>query len=87
MKPGIDVIESSALRLWSGRLRICFDVMFIAIAGVAVCTIDALSPTTVTFSASAPTSSVTFTLAGIAACNVTFERVTVLKPMSDTVTE
>ena len=87
LNPGSDVIESSALRLWRGRLRICFDVMLVAIDGVAVWTIDALSPVTVMFSSMVPTCRVTFTLAGIAACNVTFVRLTVLNPISETVTE
>ena len=45
------------------------------------------SPTTVTFSSSAPTSSVIFTVAGTAAFSVTELRTTVLKPISATVTE
>jgi len=74
------------LRLLSGRLVICVPVRFVAIDGVRVWTTSALSPVTVTFSASVPTPSVTFTFAGTAAFSVTALRVTVLNPVSDTVT-
>ena len=56
-------------------------------AGELVCTTSALSPTTVTFSSSAPTWSVTLTLAGTAALRTTVFRTEVLKPINDTVTE
>ena len=87
LKPGSEVSESSALRLVSGRLVICALLKFAEIEGDCVWTTNALSPTTVTFSSSAPTWSVTFTLAGTAAFNVTAFRAAVLNPMSDTVTE
>ena len=64
LKPGSDVSESSALRLVSGRLVICAPVRFVEIDGDCVWTTRALSPMTVTLSSSAPTDSVTFTLAG-----------------------
>src|SRR6266516_384975 len=87
LNPGSDVSESSALRLVSGRLVICVPVRLVAIDGDCVCTTSALSPTTVTFSSTAPTESVTLTFPGTAACRVTELRTAVLKPISDTVTE
>src|SRR5262245_45307999 len=87
LKPGSDVKESSALRLVSGRLVICVPLKLVAIDGDCVCTTRALSPMTVTFSSSAPTCKVTFTVAGTAALSVTSFRTDVLNPMSETVTE
>src|SRR5882724_9631618 len=87
LNPGSEVSESSALRLVSGRLVICALLKFAEIDGDCVWTTSALSPTTLTLSSSAPTWSVTFTLAGTAAFSVTEFREAVLKPISDTVTE
>ena len=86
LKPGSEVSESSALRLVSGRLVICALVRLVEIDGDCVWTTSALSPTTVTFSARAPTCSATFTVAGTAAINVTAFSVAVLNPISATVT-
>src|SRR5258708_18976279 len=87
LNPGSEVNESSALRLVNGRLVIWVPVKFVAMDGDRVCTTRALSPTTVTFSSTAPTESVTLTLAGTAACSVTELSTAVLNPISETVTE
>ena len=86
LKPGSDVSASSALRLDSGRLVICVPLKFVEIDGDWVCTTRALSPTTVTFSSTAPTESVTFTFAGTAALSVTEFSTAVLNPINETVT-
>ena len=86
LNPGSDVSESIAFRLVNGRLMICVADSVVATAGVCVWTTRPLSPTTVTFSSSAPTESVTRTPAGVAALTVTSLSVTVLNPINATVT-
>src|SRR5258707_8877225 len=87
LKPTRPVSESSALRLVSGKLAIAWPLRLVEIAGDCVWMTVAESPTTVTFSSSVPTASVTFTLAGTAAFTVTEFSVAVLNPISHTMTE
>ena len=87
LKPASEVSESSALRLDSGSVWICWPVRLVEIAGDVDCTTVADSPTTVMFSDSVPTCITTFTDAGSAALTVTELSVVVRKPASSTITE
>src|SRR5262245_33485051 len=86
VKRGGAVRESMALRLDSGRLRICVAAMVVGTGGVCGWTTRPLSRTTVTFSSTAPTESTTVTLGGTAAFSVAVLSVTVLNHCRDTVT-
>jgi hypothetical protein len=81
------VSESSALRLVSGKLWICWPVRFVEIAGDCDCTTVDDSPTTVTLSEMVPTCIVTLTAVGMPAAMLIFSSVVVRKPASSTTTE